>query len=73
MKRVIMFGGRDHRPARDLNVWLAAHPSFELLDVSAVGDDIRNILLYCTVEVPADASGLEARYSEYFGLQEETE
>ena len=69
MKRVILFGGRDHRPARDLNKWLAEHPGFELLDVSVVRDDMRNNLLYCTMEVPEDGRGLNEWFMEYFGFQ----
>ncbi|MCD8371568.1 MAG: hypothetical protein LUC94_14830 [Clostridiales bacterium] len=73
MKRVILFGGRDNRPARDLNKWLSDHPDVELLEVSAVRDDMRNTLLYCTVEIPTDGSGLNEWFLEYFGFQTDKE
>lgn len=73
MRRVIMFGGCASRPALDMNAFLTKHPNIELLDVKPVADKLNNIVLVCTVDVPEDLSGLEARFSEYFGFEEDEE
>lgn len=71
MKRIIMFGGIAQRPAIDMNAWLTRYPSVELLDIKPVQDRVGNILLFCTVRLPEDISGFEARDMDYFGFAEE--
>lgn len=73
MKRVMMFGGCIHRPAEDLNAFLAKHPDFELLDVKPVKDGLNNILLYCIMNAPDDVRGLPERIAEYLGYPGEDE
>ena len=73
MKRVIMFGGCNHRPARDLNLFLTKHQDFELLDIRPMQHWDNNIMLFCTVNVPDDVGGQSERDYEYLGFQGELE